>query len=245
MKSRGIIFAGRMIREILENRKRQTRRVVRLNMAGRVEYQGKQWHHQDPHAVRGCPYGQVGDHLWVRETWKVGAWRDDGRMAIDYLATPEITNTPWVYPPFAVFNDLCRQSLQDCADKGAQWVPSNDRELPPTLVGDWGRYIWDAGKSPCRIRPSIFMPKWASRITLEITRVRIERLHDISEHDAVMEGALNDQTANDYMRHEYMGGPARVSFKLLWESINGAKHPWAGNPLVWVIGFKPCEKGDK
>ena len=76
-------------------------------------------------------------------------------------------------------------------------------------------------------KPSIFMPRWASRITLEITGVRVERLHDISEKDAIAEGTpWNDCAGNN-----------REGYKLLWESINGAES-WATNPWVWVVEFK-------
>lgn len=84
-------------------------------------------------------------------------------------------------------------------------------------------------------RPSIHMPRWASRITLEITGVRIERLHQISESDAEDEGAgiLMPQ-------HEYLDGnpdACRQLFRILWESINGAGS-WNCDPLVWVVNFR-------
>lgn len=87
-------------------------------------------------------------------------------------------------------------------------------------------------------RPSIHMPRWASRITLEIVSVRVERLHDISESDAADEGAgllLAD--------HEYWDGDPdqyRKCFRALWESINGPGS-WAENPYVWAIEFKRVE----
>ena len=87
-----------------------------------------------------------------------------------------------------------------------------------------------------RWRPSIHMPRWASRITLEITGVRVERLHDISEVDARAEGAPD-------ITGVVMGGKLRGIatyrdwFKNLWQSINGADS-WASNPWVWVIEFK-------
>lgn len=75
-------------------------------------------------------------------------------------------------------------------------------------------------------KPSIFMPRWASRITLEITGVRVERLNDISEEDAIAEG----------ITHRTMNCP-KVEFRHLWESING-EGSWDENPWVWVIEFK-------
>jgi hypothetical protein len=80
-------------------------------------------------------------------------------------------------------------------------------------------------------RPSIFMPRSAARITLEITGVRVERLQEISEADAMAEGV-------DWK--DYAGLASKTAKKLyaqLWDSINGKKHPWSSNPWVWVISF--------
>lgn len=94
-------------------------------------------------------------------------------------------------------------------------------------------------------RPSIHMPRWASRITLEITGVRVERLQDISEADAKAEGAdcLVTDNCTDASRALLDmplmedGNPYRNGYALLWESING-DGSWAANPWVWVIEFK-------
>lgn len=79
-----------------------------------------------------------------------------------------------------------------------------------------------------KFRQGMHMPKWASRMTLEVTNVRVERLNDINEDDAYAEGA----------RHSANGGAnAREGFKNLWESINGPES-WSANPWVWVVSFK-------
>jgi hypothetical protein len=84
-----------------------------------------------------------------------------------------------------------------------------------------------------RWRPSIFMPRWASRITLEITDVRVQRLQEISEEDAIAEGCS-----------AWKGVPgdgerdAQQTFVALWDSINSKKYPWKSNPFVWVISFR-------
>ena len=95
-------------------------------------------------------------------------------------------------------------------------------------------------KGPCgvgglRCRPSIFMPRWASRILLEITDVRVQRLQEISEGDARAEGAigaLNDSIGDNWC--------AREAFAALWESINGTGS-WHANPWVWAITFRRLE----
>jgi hypothetical protein len=81
-------------------------------------------------------------------------------------------------------------------------------------------------------KPSIFMPRWASRITLEITDVRVERLQDISYADVLAEGTPTLIGFNS---------PRKFQFEQLWESINGKKYPWSSNPWVWVVEFKRVE----
>lgn len=94
---------------------------------------------------------------------------------------------------------------------------------------DWQRNI-DDGASGYRWKPSILMPRWASRITLEVTGVRMERLQDISEADAVAEGVSGKRTADaDFS--------AREAYSVLWEQINGPG-AWDANPWVWVVEFK-------
>ena len=105
---------------------------------------------------------------------------------------------------------------------------------------------------PPRWKPSIFMPRWASRITLEITGVKAERLQDISEEDAIAEGVGHGFRMNagwpDYghivngvctLTHD----SARMSFATLWDAING-KDSWALNPWLWVISFKRLEQAN-
>lgn len=92
--------------------------------------------------------------------------------------------------------------------------------------------------------PSIFMPRWASRISLEIVDMRVERIQDISEDDAWDEG-INEKEANKrpYI-NKYGVGCATAVFSNLWESINGKRgYGWAENPWVWAISFK--KEGEK
>ncbi len=98
-------------------------------------------------------------------------------------------------------------------------------------------------------KPSIFMPRKAARIFLKVTNVRVERLQDISEEDAIAEGVASAFPASDmkfakdldwviprpFLHHQF-------SFLILWQKINGKKHPWKSNPWVWVYEFERIEK---
>ncbi len=115
-------------------------------------------------------------------------------------------------------------------------------------------YVYRADYEPLsdiliKWKPSIHMPRSASRITLEITGVRVERLQDISEQDAIAEGIESAQLPNeetcklrwkDYQAKFIKCGffSSIDSFKSLWDSINVQKHPWESNPWVWVVEFK-------
>lgn len=109
--------------------------------------------------------------------------------------------------------------------------------------------ISDIGKK----RPSIFMPRWASRITLMVTNVRVERVQDISEEDAIAEGIQRFDYGADSYKPEYcticfgtqelalgaMHTTAKGAFSRLWDSINSKRgYSWASNPWVWIIEFE-------
>lgn len=101
--------------------------------------------------------------------------------------------------------------------------------FPPKLTSEDVQYRADCDDGRKVWRPSIFMPRWASRITLEITEVRVERLQDISRGDAMAEGCpFPNMAEGDNPRSWYRG---------LWESINGVDS-WTANPWVWVIEFR-------
>ena len=124
---------------------------------------------------------------------------------------------------------------------------SEDARPPRAIQCDWMliHYAATEDRGGLLWRPSIHMPRWASRITLEITGVRVERLQNISKADAEAEGCTKNH--NGY----YLGGPHAVSgrkqmataqsaYRDLWESINGAGS-WEANPWVWVVAFKRAE----
>lgn len=117
---------------------------------------------------------------------------------------------------------------------------SHDMAYRATTPEDW--------PEEGRWRPSIHMPRWASRITLEITGVGVQRLHSISPNDASREGLIKLPATGRYCLNQgdqYFGGAshdAREVFSWLWEFIYGAES-WQANPWVWVIEFKRIEGG--
>jgi hypothetical protein len=131
------------------------------------------------------------------------------------------------------------------------WVRETGWERPIRTARDlregadtWEKYYYDAdGLSEgdheqfkawgFKRRPSIYMPRWASRITLEVTGVRVERLQDIGEQDAKAEGVNTKSRGDGTILPSYL-------FQSLWDSINAKRAPWASNPWVWVISFERC-----
>ena len=188
MTERPIIFSGPMVREILAGRKTQTRRILKLQPkvvhciypdgsidTERIFRKGDQRIH--------CPYGTIGDRLWVRETFRFSGSENE----IIYRA--------------------------DC--------------LTPMA---WG---W---------KPSIHISRNETRITLEITGIRVERLQEISYNDVIAEGFhewLTDEQQTD-ARHT---ADAKYAFSVAWDHLNAKCAPWESNPWVWIIEFVRVDKG--
>lgn len=215
--ARPIIFSAPMIRALLDGQKTQTRRIAKLNHAGRVAFGGRNWHCDDPRAVMACPYGQPGDLLWVREAWQYANWTDDGLPFIGYRASGvtmlrEVFPESWTERLIEIWAELSKDDNFQIDHRAA------DRH-------------W---------RPSIHMPRWASRLTLRITDVRVQRLQEISEDDARAEGAPLELRLLDSVR---LGATASHTggFERLWESIHGPDS-WAANPWVWALTFDVIRK---
>ena len=206
MKERPILFSAPMVRALLAGTKTQTRRVVKL----------KPWH-QIEERDDGAPW----------------PWMYDGERDADHwLPCPygQPGDRLWVREGFS--GPRCMEAQDGCAaTPPSKWGESSRiwywADGDPPTYGDWTRP---------RPRPSIHMPRWASRITLEVTGVRVERLQDISEADAVAEGVKNSL-------HLPGGRFATENFAHLWWSING-DGSWEANPWVWVVEFKRIE-GEK
>lgn len=198
MKERPILFSAPMVRAILEGRKTQTRRVAKeFTGNGNLDAILKRFPNQE-----GCPYGQPGDRLWVRETWRTD------------------------------------ESLNDQAPNQFSGWPV--RYEADGAVLKHGCFF---GNTSGKTRVAIHMPRWASRILLEITSVRAERLRDISQSDAMAEGAPPSHPSIDRVSAEFgFADFSRSWYAQLWEQINGCGS-WGNNPWVWVIEFKRIEGG--
>ncbi|HDZ9806810.1 TPA: hypothetical protein RU387_002544 [Klebsiella pneumoniae] len=214
MTERGMIFNGEMVRAILDGRKTQTRRPIKWKQTRFTEIGEREdgskwpWSEDAEHACdfwHPCPFGAVGDRIWVRETFcTVDDTQYGGGKWVDYRATPKF--------------EASHPAGWDCAPNDAEALK------------------W---------RPSIHMPRWASRILLEITDVRVERLNAISQEDAQAEGMELTGWRPTYSDPD-SGGEVLTpydNFAQLWESIYG-EESWKANPWVWVIELKRVEGGE-
>lgn len=148
-----------------------------------------------------CPYGRPGERLWIRETWAKSIYCDD-RKPSDMEKPGRGYGWPVWYAADGAVNTRCSNP-----------VPQG------------GPGFTTKGKT----RVSIHMPRWASRITLELTAVRAERLQDITAADAIAEGCPGA---------EFVGMIKPIKwYRELWESLNGPGS-WNQNPYVWVLEFK-------
>lgn len=198
VRERPIPFRGSMVRAILADEKRVTRRLVKPQTEHgpmRCHYVPSGWAASDGSGGCRCsalpvraPAGDVGDLLWVRETCWINTEEGDGRK------------------PLVAYRA--------------------DGEMPDYMRG--GGVRW---------RPPMFMPRWASRLTLRVTDVRAERLQEIAEEDARAEGILGLPT--DDMPHDEFRAPSRAAFARAWDAMHGTKPgaSWADSPWVWRIAF--------
>ena len=214
MSARPILFNGAMVRALIDGRKTQTRRVVKPRplytepgiwswARGRLSAVWTAFALPAPGITSNCPYGRPGDLLWVRETWRP--------FAVDHNGV--VTGHDY---------DL----HIDYAAGGSQHVS----EEAITDHVEWAGY-WNMPKAAERGNVSpLFMPRFASRLTLRITSVRLERLQEIGEEDARAEGI-------ELAAWEW-GEVTIAKFSELWDSINAANgHGWEANPWVWVLSF--------
>jgi hypothetical protein len=220
MKERPILFSGPMVRAILEGRKTQTRRVV----DSRYEITG-------PNPPNASTF-DVSDGEWNENariatvsSW-VGAFGLDGRGNFtDKCPYGKPGDRLWVRETF--YSWRCKV-----------YTSAGMTEGPDQAV-----YAADGGLllNGAKWKPSIHMPRWASRITLEITDVRVERLQEISEADAKAEGCDPWQFGPEQTMTSGERGavsPYRGGYACLWDEINADRATWKSNPWVWAITFK-------
>lgn len=208
VKERPILFSGPMVRAIRERRKTQTRRVMKPQPT-----------------YDGLPVMRISPLLAGRDCHKTGEF-----MKHHPQYDRVVQSGLWC--PYGVPGDRLwvRETLGTLADES--WIYSAD--CLPVMVdpdNETAMLVWCHHKEQ-NYCPSIYMPRWASRITLEITEVRAERLRDISEEDAITEGVTVE---SDWT--------ACMNFAKLWSSIHKADGPngWAANPWVWAISFQSLE----
>ncbi len=235
---KGIIFQGDSVRGILEGIKTETRRVVkpqpdysilktntdleahRCPQLGPVHIGRKEWglygkpfHYSDlPCYAYNCPYGQVGDQLWVRETWGIQGSSLHGTQRQFFEKFPDIIGNKNIIH-YAASDDLC-----------VKWFSS------------------------------IFMPRWASRITLEITEIKVERLQDISVYSCIAEGV--PQTIGGFFGnipswvpneddHFYANRTSIENYSLLWNTINAIPKPKYKNKILQYYTSYPWSESDR
>jgi hypothetical protein len=192
-----------MVKAILDGRKSQTRRVVKRTVLESLTQFTPEYIASSDHCF--SPYGQPGDRLWVKEAWRAPASLDD--MSPSQIA-------------------------DQCLDTGycKPWTPieyiADGKRNNTAWWAEWGARTADRRSG--RYRHARFMPRWASRIALEVTGVRVEHLQDVSVDDCYAEG-IDPRTPRDLARNAYED---------VWAGTTG---DWSINPWVWVIEFKRIE----
>jgi hypothetical protein len=258
MAEKPVLFSAAMVQAILAGKKTMTRRVVSpqppTECAIRTFVEESTdprtdrsfaWYDRLPlptrsHYVR-CPFGHPGDKLWVRESWRVSQQWDNTKPS-------ELPHERGM----TVFFDAGGSRAHDASH---QYVNDDNYLRPGEARPSW------VGKG----RPSIFLPRWASRISLEVTGVRVERLQDISKADAIAEGAQSllasgarwpDSAAKWSLEYPHpveldaehgdqhcLGSP-QMAFANKWNSINAQREGclWANSPWVWCVSFRRVDQ---
>ena len=223
---RPLLFNAPMVRATLDDSKTQTRRVAKLPHQNPLG----EW---EPTSIGGPNGGRLADGSTVPE-----------QGAVWHTRTGDCLSCPYGQPGDRLW---VRETFQptfapDVERDDTDWETGKGYQLRYTATDE--RVDWMDGDDNItrRCKPAIHMPRWASRIMLEIVSVRVERLQDISEEDAKAEGAWgpDDSIVGKVAKHfgcDVLAVHPSLAYRMLWESINGPGS-WDVNPWVWMIEFK-------
>lgn len=208
MKERPLIFSGPMVQAILDGKKTQTRRVIKPQPESKIDALGK---------ARDAVL-RSGGNVYFCDHSDTSAHDTPYTLATCPYGQPGDllwVRETWAENPGKMYHD------------DPEVVYKTDFDGFYSTLEPWGKW-----------KPSIHMPRWASRITLAITKIRVERLNDISEADTLAEGIVPD---NDNFAAGGTWRNGRSVYQELWESLHG-KGSWFSNPWVWVIEFEVVKK---
>jgi len=232
-----ILFSSPMVRAILEGRKTQTRRVVNFvpgdagaNIEAHIGWLSVEQDKSKSFTFYDC----VGPKKYTPDAIYADGYFSPYGQAGDQL---------WVRETWgAVSPDEYVRPLEECKIEYRADLPVGSTDFP----GEWPADEARGSDEAPRWRPSIHMPRWASRITLDVVNVRVERVQEITREDAKAEGVDNvwhwDEERNARHPEHFRRGllnPYVANYSVLWDAINsGRGFGWDANPWVWVIEFK-------
>lgn len=237
MKERGIIFTAENVRAILEGRKTQTRRVVsdrkltpKVTLVGLLDFLGG--------GGKCDGTGMSEDDEGLRVSFVQDFERTDCDTGKKHRYTGLLVQSEAV-PGDGAEEIPCPYGMPgDRLWVRETWIQL-DAPISQLRVGDRPRIAYRADHPERsafdgRCRSPIHMPRWASRITLEVISVNVERLQEIDEADALAEG-IDDAYL---VRHKLASDQRVFAYRMMWDEINGPEHSWEKNPWVWVVEFK-------
>lgn len=245
MKERFVLLNSVMVQAVLEGIKTVTRRplnpqpelIIDAEKHSTYKYRGGLYaldmYPENSNILNKCPFGKIGDRLWVRETW--APVNLNGEIAIAYRADEKVIRL---------------EEIRSFLDEDG-FVNYGDPRLENYEFSAWADDLFSGVEG--NWKPSIHMPRWASRIVLEITNIKIERVNKITETEAMAEGiTFTDYGKNKFNiqhpgwlwkpsnSHEECLYTAKNAFANLWIHTYGAE-AWDSNIWVWVIEFKVVE----
>jgi hypothetical protein len=223
MKEHPIIFKSEMVKAILEGRKMQTRRIIK----------------PQPKIVDNI---DEGSHVeWSCKKWPV--LTIDGLTDLAYYGPYSVGDRLWVRENIRTITYPWQDGKFGYGEYLIEYIADEHLISCPKEHEEWWKHNWHI--RPSTTIPSIHMPRWASRILLEVTDIRVERVQDISQEDIESEGLwyYSEEYRNQIcIWRDCVSGiqNTRIKyFKQLWDSINAKRgYSWEVNPYVWVITFR-------